>query len=127
MPKRIVVRKEAAELLLETARATHPREMLMLLRGRGRGDDLRVDEVLFAPLSEHGEYSSSFRLDMLPLDFSIVGLAHSHPSGDPHPSDEDLTNFIGIVMLILTPPYLGVKDIHAYNWRGDMIQVVLEG
>ncbi|MCS7126621.1 MAG: Mov34/MPN/PAD-1 family protein [Aigarchaeota archaeon] len=125
--EKVLLMRDVAQSLLEIAQNAHPREMLMLLRGRKKKDVLEIDEILFAPLSRHDEHSAFFRFDMLPLDFTIIGLAHSHPSGDPHPSDEDLYHFIGNIMLILTPPYLTLEDIHAYNSKGDRVKVFLKG
>ncbi|MEN2974945.1 MAG: Mov34/MPN/PAD-1 family protein [Candidatus Caldarchaeales archaeon] len=124
--EKVFLTRDVAEGLLLIARNTHPREMLILLRGRKKKQDLEIDELLLAPLSEHGEDSSYFRLDLLPLDFTIVGLAHSHPSGSPNPSDEDLYHFIGSIMLILTPPYKTLEDIHAYNTRGGKVKIYLK-
>lgn len=126
MFKKVILVESAARILLELARNSHPREMLMLLRGRKKKDLVKIDEVLFAPLSQHDEFSASFRFDLLPIDFTIIGLAHSHPSGDPYPSLEDLHHFVGSVMLILTPPYQGLKDIHAFNLRGERVSIYLE-
>lgn len=126
MLKKVVLGENAAHTLLEIARNTHPHEMLMLLRGKKEKDFVKVDEVLFAPLSQHDESSATFRFDLLPIDFTIIGLAHSHPSGHPYPSLEDLNHFIGSVMLILTPPYQSLRDIHAFNPRGERIIVCIE-
>ncbi len=126
MLRKVVLPNNVAYSLLELAQNTHPREMLMLLRGRKKGDTVRIDEILFAPLSQHDESSAYFRFDLLPLDFTIIGLAHSHPSGNPRPSLEDLNHFIGSIMLILTPPYNDIKDIHAYNSKGESITIHLE-
>ncbi len=126
MSKNVVIAENVAHTLLEIARNTHPREMLMLLRGKKEKDFVKIDEVLFAPLSQHDGSSTSFRFDLLPIDFTIIGLAHSHPSGNPYPSLEDLNNFIGSVMLILTPPYQSLEDIHAFNPRGERVSIYLE-
>lgn len=100
--------------------------MLMLLRGKKKKDSILIEEVLFAPLSQHDTSSAYFRFDLLPIDFSIIGLAHSHPSGHPRPSLEDLHHFIGSIMLILTPPYQSIKDIHAFNPKGEKVEVYVE-
>lgn len=126
MLRKVVLSSGVIHSLLDLARRAHPREMLLLLRGRKDKDAIKIDEVLFAPLSQHGESSAYFRFDLLPIDFTIIGLAHSHPSGNPYPSLEDLHHFIGKVMLILTPPYNGFKDIHAYNSEGESISVYVE-
>ena len=123
MIRRVVLSPEVFKGLLAMAREAYPLEMLALLRGEKKGEEVHVKELLFAPLSAHSETSAHFRLDLLPIDFTIVGLAHSHPSGVGEPSIEDLHNFIGKVMLILTPPYLGVEDIHAFDGSGRRLEV----
>lgn len=123
---KVVLKREVLEVLLETASRVYPREMLILLRGRKKKDVVEIYELLIAPLSTHGLDSAYFRLDLLPLDFTIIGLAHSHPSGDPRPSIEDLHNFIGLVMLILTPPYKNSRDVHAYDSRGDRLNLEIK-
>ncbi len=119
----VVLSREVFEGLLAMAREVHPLEMLALLRGRKKGGEVYVEELLFAPLSTHSESSVHFRLDLLPIDFTIVGLAHSHSSGIGEPSIEDMHNFVGRVMLILTPPYRGVEDIHAFDGSGNRLRV----
>jgi len=121
--RRVILPRKIASALLEMAEDAYPYEMLVLLRGRKKGDGVIVEDLLLAPLSKHGESSVYFRMDLMPMDFSIVGLAHSHPSGAGRPSLEDLHNFIGRVMLILTPPFRGLRDIHAFNGDGEELRV----
>ena len=120
MPSRV------ADSLLEMARLAYPLEMLALLRGEKKRDEVYIKELLFAPLSEHGSSSVYFRFDLMPMDFTIVGLAHSHPSGIPKPSLDDLHNFIGRVMLILIPPFSSYRDIYAFNSDGENLRIVVE-
>ena len=117
---------KVADSLLEMAKLAYPLEMLALLRGKKKGDGVYIEELLFAPLSEHSGSSVYFRLDLLPMDFTIVGLAHSHPSGIPKPSLDDLYNFIGRVMLILIPPFSSYRDIYAFNSDGKSLSIVIE-
>lgn len=127
MVRRVILSSRVADSLLEMARLAYPLEMLALLRGEKRGDGVYVEELLFAPLSKHSSSSVYFRLDLMPMDFTIVGLAHSHPSGIPKPSLDDLQNFIGRVMLILIPPFSSYRDIYAFNSDGERLRVVVEG
>ena len=59
---------------------------------------------------------------MLPLDLSIVGVAHSHPSGVLKPSLGDLNNFYGRIMVIMAYPYNSEKDIAAFDREGNVIK-----
>ena len=126
MVKKVVLPSKVTDSLLEMAKLAYPLEMLALLRGEKRGDGVYVEELLFAPLSKHSSSSVYFRLDLMPMDFTIVGLAHSHPSGIPKPSLDDLHNFIGRVMLILIPPFSSYRDIYAFDSDGERLRVVIE-
>ena len=59
---------------------------------------------------------------MLPIDFSVVGTAHSHPSGILRPSVEDLNNFYGRIMVIAAFPYETEQDIIAFDGKGNQIR-----
>jgi proteasome lid subunit RPN8/RPN11 len=59
---------------------------------------------------------------MLPIDFSIIGTAHSHPSGRVHPSIGDLHNFYGRVMVIMGKPYKS-SNVAAFTKQGENIPV----
>ncbi|MCX8175759.1 MAG: hypothetical protein N3E48_00820 [Candidatus Bathyarchaeota archaeon] len=73
---------------------------------------------------QHGEFFSSFPATMLPVDFSIVGLAHSHPFGALNPSPQDLNNFYGKVMMIACPPYT-YKTLAFFGKNGEKIEFKL--
>jgi proteasome lid subunit RPN8/RPN11 len=62
---------------------------------------------------------------MLPMDFSIIGTVHSHPSGSLIPSPVDLNNSMGRVIVIVGFPYDGEENVAAYNRDGKrlMLQV----
>lgn len=90
----------------------------MLIRGKIKNKIAEIKEFLIPPFSNYGEGFSSFPVFMLPLDFSIIGLAHSHPSGEAIPSIEDLNNFYGKIMVITSHPY---NDIWIYNSKAKKI------
>lgn len=122
MIESVVVGREALEVFLEMCRQVFPRENIMLIRGKVKGGRAEIKEFLIPPFSTYGEGFSSFPTYMLPFDLSIIGIAHSHPSGNNRPSNEDLNNFYGRLMLIAAHPY-EVKDVAAYNSKG--IKIVL--
>lgn len=114
----MVFSRSVVEGMLAAAREAHPREALMLLRGRFKGDRLVVEELLIPPLAVHGIGFASFNPYLLPLDPFIVGVAHSHPSGSPRPSLEDLDSAIGYIVVVVSYPYSGTSDVHVYSARG---------
>lgn len=120
----IIIEPEVLEAMQEFAKNNHPKEIIVLLRGTKEGKDLHITEFLFPPFGSGGRGFASFPSHMLPIDFTIIGTAHSHPSGVLRPSTGDFHNFYGRVMLILGPPY-DKSGVAAYNKQGDQIPVSL--
>jgi len=108
--------------ILEYAKSCHPKEGILLLRGKTTGDYVLVEEVEIPPLAVHGDNFSGFPPHMLPIDFSIVGTAHSHPSGMLRPSIGDLNNFYGRFMVITAYPYRSELDVAVYDGRGRRVK-----
>ncbi len=121
MSPKVVVPREILEMILESARHLHPRETILLLRGKASKNVINVSDVLIPPLATYGRSFSAFPAHMLPIDFSIVGAAHSHPSGNLKPSVEDQNHSIGRIMLIVGFPYQGKENAAAYNRSGERL------
>jgi proteasome lid subunit RPN8/RPN11 len=98
--------------------SSHPRESILLLRGESEKDAITLNDLLIPPGAVHGSALSSFNPWMLPLDSSIMGVAHSHPSGRLQPSRQDLDVFYGRIMLLTGPPYRSEKDIAVFDREG---------
>jgi len=120
---RVVILRGVLDMIFEGARRLHPRETLILLRGRANKNVISISEVVIPPLATHGEDFSSFALHMLPMDFSIVGVAHSHPSGSLKPSVEDQNLSMGRVMLIVGFPYNGMENVAVHNRNGEKLKL----
>ncbi len=101
----IRVHRVVVDSILTYATIAHPQESILLLRGRSAQHTLIIEEVVIPPFAVHSYGFSRFPTHRLPADFSIVGTAHSHPSGVLSPSTGDLNNFYGRVMAITIPPY----------------------
>jgi len=121
MSKRVTVQREIFEMILESARRLHPKETILLLRGKASKNEINVSEVLIPPLATYGRGFSAFPTHMLPMDFSIIGTAHSHPSGNPTPSIEDLNHSMGKIILIVAYPYSRKEDVVTYNRDGSKL------
>lgn len=123
MNTKVTMPRELLEMILESARHLHPRETILLLRGKASKNVINVSDVLIPPLATYGRSFSAFPAHMLPIDFSIVGAAHSHPSGNLKPSVEDQNHSIGRVMLIVGFPYQGKESVAAYNRSGERLML----
>jgi len=125
MSAHVTIKKELLEMLLESAKALHPKETIVLLRGKANKDAIDVSEVLIPPLAMHGRSFSSFPSHMLPMDFSIVGVAHSHPSGSLRPSVEDVNHPFGRIAVIVASPYKGHENVAAYDRDGKKLALLI--
>ena len=121
MSTKVVMPKEMLEMILESARRLHPRETILLLRGKSSKNVITISDVLIPPLATYGQRFSAFPSYMLPMDFSIVGAGHSHPSGNINPSVEDQNQSIGRIMLIVGFPYQGIENVAVYNRNGERL------
>jgi len=100
----------------------HPKEGILLLKGKISRDKIVISEVVIPPLATHGKGFSAFPPHMLPIDFSIVGVAHSHPSGVLTPSVNDLNRFYGRIMVIAAFPYQSERDVAVFNSEGKTLK-----
>jgi len=119
--------REVLGVILENAKVLHPREAILLLRGKVSKDAIRISEVLVPPTATYGKGFASFPMHRMPIDFSIIGTAHSHPSGNLTPSIEDLNRSMGRIIMIVAYPYLGEGNVAAYNRAGkrQVLRVVM--
>lgn len=123
----IIIKRSVIESVLSYAKACHPREGILLLRGKAKKDTIEVNEVVIPPLSVRSRSFSSFPAHMLPIDLSIVGTAHTHPSGILKPSAEDLNNFYGRIMIIAAFPYISESNIIVIDGRGIALDYKVVG
>lgn len=114
-------KKSVADSILSYAMDAYPKEGILLLRGKAEKDEILISEVLIPPLATHGVGFSSFSHMMLPMDLSVMGVSHSHPSGSIQPSTHDLNHFYGRIMVITAYPFQSYNDIAVYNSNGDKL------
>ena len=113
--------KSVADSILSSALDAYPSEAILLLRGKVGKDEILINDVLIPPLATHGLGFSNFRSIMLPMDLSVMGIAHSHPSGSLRPSTHDLNHFYGRIMVITAHPFQSYGDIGVFNSHGDRL------
>lgn len=117
---KVRVKKELIDGILSYSRDMHPREVILLLRGKA-GNDIEVNEVVMPPRAIQGLGFSGFQPHMLPFDLSIVGVVHSHPSGSSSPSVHDLNHPYGRITMIAAYPYRSVDDVTIFGKGGQML------
>jgi proteasome lid subunit RPN8/RPN11 len=120
--------KEVVDSVLTYSRSAYPREGILLLRGKSKKGDVRVESVVIPPMATHGEGFSSFNWTLMPIDLSFLGVAHSHPSGYAVPSHQDLLHMMGRIMVIAGYPYSDESCIKVYDMHGKPLSFqVVEG
>jgi proteasome lid subunit RPN8/RPN11 len=92
-----------------------------LLRGEKKKDVITVTELLVPPLASYGRGFANIPIYTLPMDFSIVGTIHSHPSGNVNPSHADLNHFFGLVLIIAGFPFTNETNVAVYNRQAERL------
>ncbi len=122
MGKEVFVERAVVDSILSYAQMFHPRESILLLKGKIDKKKIVVTDVQIPPLATHGSTFSAFPLSRLPIDFSVIGVAHSHPSGALRPSITDLNKFYGRIMLITAYPYQSEQNIIILDRKGQPLK-----
>jgi proteasome lid subunit RPN8/RPN11 len=117
------IKKSVLGSLLTSGASTYPNEFGGILRSEDPGI---ITDMLLIPGTTSGHRHANFQLYMLPVDLTVVGTAHSHPSGALHPSDADLTLFRhwGRIHIILGNPFRP-WCWKAYNNSGDEVKLAV--
>ena len=114
------VSRELLEMIFEASKDSHPYEFGALLRDN-KGV---IDELLLVPGTVATTNSALFKLYMMPIDHTVAGSVHSHPSPHPTPSNADIQFFsrLGDVHIICAAPY-NIYSWRSYDRRGNPIQL----
>ncbi|MBD6955875.1 MAG: Mov34/MPN/PAD-1 family protein [Thermoplasmata archaeon] len=114
------IKRETLNMIMESAKDTHPNEFAAFLRAESG----IIYEIILLPGTISGRRSAIYQLYTKPIDFSLVGTVHSHPSGVTIPSEEDLLLFsrTGDVHIIVGYPY-GPDDFSVYDRNGRRIGI----
>jgi proteasome lid subunit RPN8/RPN11 len=116
------IEREVLDLILEVSKETYPKEFAATLIAK-KGI---IREINLLPGTLSGNTSAIVRTHMQPPDItlSVVGLVHSHPSGNFRPSGADLHFFskFGNTHIIVGMPY-NDKSWGAYDSKGETIEL----
>jgi proteasome lid subunit RPN8/RPN11 len=122
LDKEIFIERAVVDSILSYAQMLHPRESILLLKGKVDKHKLVINDTQIPPFATHGNNFSAFPLSTLPIDFSVLGVAHSHPSGALRPSVTDLNKFYGRIMLITGYPYQTEQNIVIFDRQGKLLK-----
>lgn len=114
------ITKKTLKLILEVSKENYPMEFGGLLRHE-KGI---ITEIILLPGTVSGESHAIFQLHMRPIDFSIIGTVHSHPSYNFNPSeaDRELFSKFGSTHIIAGMPF-NENSWQGYNYKGDSIEL----
>jgi proteasome lid subunit RPN8/RPN11 len=118
----ILVERGLLEEMLSFARDRHPKEAILLLRGKVKKESITLTDYLFPPFATTDSISASYPIHMLPIDFSIIGTLHSHPSGSLQLSTVDLNHMYGRFSMLVAYPY-GLGDVAIFNKQGERLVI----
>lgn len=101
------------------ARSASPQEMFCTLRLKNGC----LQDFLLSPGLATTNRSAVFTPNRIGRDISLVASCHSHPSGNPIPSQADLRTFSKFrINMIIGSPFT-INSLRAYNSRGDPVPV----
>lgn len=118
---KVSIPQSLLDTILEGAKRLYPRESFLLLRGKKSKDNIAITDLVIAPFTVHGRGFASYPTHMLPMDFSIVGTVHSHPSGNTQASSVDLNHLFGRVLIIVGYPYTDERCVAVYGADGEKL------
>ncbi len=122
--RKVLLQKDVLDSILSFCQMKHPNEGILILKGKSKNGEIKIDGLVIPPFSETGPTFAGFPHSFLPFDTSYVGIVHSHPSGSAEPSVTDLHNFFGLVSLIVKSPYEN-DDIFAWDRDGNSIELTV--
>ena len=119
---KVKIKEDLLKAILENARLMHPKEILFMLRGEKKKDCIIISDIIIPPFATYGHGFATFSLSTFPIDFSIIGTAHSHPSVNLAPSIGDLNQAIGKIMMIVGYPY-AKQNVVVYDREGNLLEL----
>ena len=123
-PTQWKITRKCLTMIFESSKSNFPQEFGALLRV-DRTDKNTIIEVILLPGTISGDSHAIFHLHMLPVDFSVIGTVHSHPSSITRPSDADLDLFshFGRIHIIVGVSPNGDVTWKAYDYMGHMVSM----
>jgi proteasome lid subunit RPN8/RPN11 len=116
----VMVKRDLIEGLLALCQEQHPNEILGLLRVEGGV----VTEFILPPGASTNERSGIFSPHRMGVDHTVQGSVHSHPTGNPNPSQADLKGVFRKKRFnfIIAAPYNSMDSIKCYDQLGNELK-----
>ena len=124
LERKVILQKEVVDSILSYCQMKHPNEGVLILKGKSKNGQIKVDGLVIPPFNYSGPTFAGFPHSFLPFDLSYVGMVHSHPSGSADPSVTDLHNFFGLVSIIVKSPY-NEESLFAWDSSGNSIPLTI--
>ncbi|MFO7793138.1 MAG: Mov34/MPN/PAD-1 family protein [Candidatus Saliniplasma sp.] len=114
------ITKRTLKMIMESAKDSYPNEFAAGMREI----EGVISELILVPGTVSGQTSALLRLRRLPVDYSIIGVVHSHPSRNVSPSGKDLMMFgkYGRVHIIAGFPF-DMDSWQAYDYNGKKVDL----
>lgn len=111
-------------MVSESAKDAHPDEFAAGMREI----DGVISELIMVPGTTSGPVSAILKLNNLPIDYSIIGVVHTHPTPGHSPSENDIEMFgrYGRVHIIMSYPY-DLDSWQAYDSTGKEVELEVIG
>jgi proteasome lid subunit RPN8/RPN11 len=109
--------------IMDAAKNNYPNEFASLLGGNK--EKQLINEFVVPPFISDN-FSASLNLYALPIDNSIIGSIHSHPTGKCLASIADLSLFSKYLVNIIVYWPFNQTNFVAYNSKGKRIDVLIE-
>lgn len=111
-------------MIMEASKDSYPMEFGAMLKAEHEV----IYEIAMLPGTVQGDHHTIMWMWNKPIDFTIIGSVHSHPSGVIRPSDADLNMFsnTGPIHMIVGYPYRP-SDYKFFNRKGEQINVTVLG
>jgi len=122
--RKVLLQKDVLDSILSYCKMKHPNEAILILKGKSKNGEIKIDGLVIPPFSETGPTFAGFPHSFLPFDMSYLGIVHSHPSGSAEPSITDSNNFFGLVSLIVKSPY-NDDSIFAWDSSANLIPLLI--
>jgi proteasome lid subunit RPN8/RPN11 len=120
---KVSMSRKLLDTILAGAKQLFPKESILLLRGKKGKGLIVVTDLLVPPLASYGRGFAHIPVYMMPMDFSVVGTVHSHPSGNFSPSNTDLNHFFGRILMIVASPFLNEMNVAIYGRSGERLEL----